>query len=90
MSEYERLIDPQALVIVTFEEPLGVSNEVLAVSCSYVPATTKLGQRVIVLEVWSDPGHRTPQAPYYCPAGRLKRILIAPTRVRHVRPYLSA
>jgi hypothetical protein len=87
VSEYEQLVDPQDLVIVTFEEPLGFPHEILAVSCAYVPFTTDKGQRVIALEVWSDPAHPAPQEPYYCPAGRLKRIRIAPRRVRQVRPY---
>ena len=87
MIAVDLTIDPQTLVRVRYLDIGGAEHELVAVTCRYVPVTQTDGRRGIAFEVLWDPAEQTPPQPYWCPQGRLRRLLFPPARVRHVRPY---
>lgn len=82
-----RVVDPETLLVVRYLDDSGVESEQLAVACSYVPVTLMNGARGIALLILFDPVEPNPQAKYYCAPERLLHTLVAPSRVRQMRPY---
>ena len=80
------LVQPAQLLVVTYEDG-NFRHDVLAITCRYVPVAQPGGQRALAVEVLADPAQPQPTEPYYCPPERLRRILIAPKRIKKIRPF---
>ncbi len=87
MNGFELLIDPQQLLVVAFLDDDGSMRTLLAITCRYLPVMSSTGIPSVGIEVVSDPTHPNPVEPYYCTPQNLHRTLIAPVRVRSIRPY---
>ena len=87
MTSFELLVDPRRMLRVTLVDAGGQEGEVAAVTCAYVPAAGADGVVRVAVEGTSDPAVPPPAAPYYCPTERLERRLLAPGRLRRIRPY---
>jgi hypothetical protein len=86
---YEILVDPDQMVEVEYDDPRRGHVRLAAVACRYVPTLDRDGRRRVAMEVMIDPAQDHPVGAYYCPRGRLSRQLLAPSRVRGVRPYAA-
>lgn len=84
VADVARHIDPERLLVV---ELAGSKTPCIAVDVRYVPAVDAAGRRAVAIELAYDSAGGTPDAPYYCPADRLVRRLVAPASVRRIRPY---
>jgi hypothetical protein len=68
----------------------GASREVLAVWCRYVAAHDPSGRQGVAIELAWDPAGPQPLTPYWVPAHALERVLLPPSRVELIRPYLGS
>lgn len=82
-------IDPERLLVVRIDEPNGDITERLAVWCRYAVVREARGRLAVAIEVAFDEANPCPQAAYYCPSQRLRRVLLPPARVVGIRPYAA-
>lgn len=90
MSSYDILIDPQRLMRVKFLDPARVEQNMVALTCGYVPARGSDARVRVAVEIVVDPAEQNPAVPYYCDPQRLQRYLVAPGDLRGIMPYSIA
>ena len=83
----QQLVEPRDLLIV---EITGVVEPVVALWCRFVPARDANGAMAVAVEIGVDAANPRPQAAYYCPEQRIKRLVLPPADVRRVSPYATA
>lgn len=82
-------VHPPGLLRVTCAEPDGSTTEILALACHYVVCETPSTRRSIGIEVVFDPTIQPPHdlhEPYFCPASRVERRVLAPKDLKKIAP----
>lgn len=85
---------PATMLTVVLQYPTQ-QLQVNAISCRYLPATVQTmqqgvpaPQRVVAVEVISDPGTPNPVQPYQCYSNQLQAIVLPANALLQVRPYI--
>jgi hypothetical protein len=89
MTSYEILVDPQRLLRIRFVDPASGQQNLVAVTCGYVPARGPDGTAKVAVEIVVDPAMQNPGVPYYCDPQRLQRYVIPPGYLKGVQPYVA-
>ncbi|HEX8109787.1 MAG TPA: hypothetical protein VF516_18780 [Kofleriaceae bacterium] len=89
MTTYEILVDPQRLLRVRFVDATRTEQNLVALTCAYVPVRGTTGQLQVAVEVVVDPAMQNPGVAYYCDPQRLQHHVIPPGHLRGIHPYLS-
>ena len=89
MTSYEIFVDPQRLLRIRFIDPDRAEQDMVAVTCAYVPARGTNGKTQVPVEIVVDPAMQNPGVPYYCDPQRLQHYLIPPGHLRGIHPYSS-
>jgi hypothetical protein len=88
--DYEVAVDPENLLRVRYQDPLHLNDAtIVALTCAYVPAIGRGGQRQVAVELVFDPAEQNPANAYYCDPQRLQQVLIPPGSLRGIKPYLT-
>jgi hypothetical protein len=86
---YEMLVDPQRLLRVRFLDATRAEQDLVALTCAYVPVRSITGKLQVAVEVVVDPAMQNPGVAYYCDPQRLQHHIIPPGHLRGILPYLS-
>lgn len=86
---YEILVDPQRLLRVRFLDATRAEQNLVALTCAYVPVRSSTGKLQVAVEIVVDPAMQNPGAAYYCDPQRLQHHVIPPGHLRGIHPYLS-
>jgi hypothetical protein len=86
---YEMLVDPQRLLRVRFLDATRAEQDLVALTCAYVPVHSSTGKLQVAVEVVVDPAMQNPGVAYYCDPQRLQHHIIPPGHLRGILPYLS-
>lgn len=89
MTGYEILVDPQRLLRIRFMDSSHGEQNLVALTCAYVPARGSDGTARVAVDIVVDPAMQNPGVPYYCDPQRLRHYVIPPGDLRGVHPYLS-
>ena len=89
MTSYEILVDPKRLLRIRFLDPTRDEQDLVALTCAYVPARAPDGSPRVAVEIVVDPAMQNPGVPYYCDPQRLRHYTIPPGHLRGIQPYLS-
>ena len=90
MTSYDILVDPERLLRVRFLDPARTEQNLVALTCGYVPVHGTDGRIRVAVEIVVDPMMQNPAVPYYCDPQRLQRYLVAPGDLRGIMPYSAA
>jgi hypothetical protein len=88
MNGPEVLVNPFQMLLVGYDSSANNPIELAVLGCRYVATMPQHGPSRVALEVVFDQEEQMPLEPYYCPRARLSRHLIAPPRVRLIKPYM--
>ncbi len=87
--DYAVAVDPENLLKVKYVDPAQqIELTRVVLTCAYVPAIGKGGHRQVAIELVFDPAVPHPVVPYYSEPHHLQRLLIAPSALRGISPYL--
>jgi hypothetical protein len=89
MTSYEILVDPHRLLRIRFLDEARTEQDMVALTCAYVPARGTSGKVQVAVEIVVDPAMQNPGVPYYCDPQRLQHHVIPPGHLRGILPYLS-
>lgn len=89
MTTYEILVDPQRLLRVRFVDATRAEQDLVALTCAYIPVRGNRGARQVAVEIVVDPAMQNPGVAYYCDPQRLQHHVIPPAHLRGILPYLA-
>lgn len=88
MTSYEILVDPQRLLRIRFLDAAREEQNLVALTCAYIPARSSDGTARVAVEIVVDPAMQNPGVPYYCDPQGLRHYVIPPGHLRGIHPYL--
>jgi hypothetical protein len=66
VTSYDILVDPQRLLRIRFLDAAREDQNLVALTCGYVPVRSSDGTARVAVEIVIDPAMQNPGVPYYC------------------------